>query len=77
MSETTTAGEKVAEANELAGLRREMEKLADHMSALDGNAIECEVAEGILRALLEGDSASSIIDDFDLVSDEDGDEEGI
>lgn len=55
---------------ELEGLKCEMEKLADHLAALEGDEFMDPDAVGeMLRCLLNGEMASSIIEDFGLVSD--------
>lgn len=58
------------EERELEGLKREMEKLALHLEADIGD-LESEVVSGILRLLLEGHTAVSIIKEFGLVSESD------
>lgn len=55
------------EERELEGLKREMEKLAQHLEA-DVGDLESEVVSGILRLLLEGFTATHIIKEFALVS---------
>ncbi len=55
----------------LKGLKCEMEKLADHLAALEGDSLMDPDAVGeLLRALLNGETATNIIEDFGLVSDE-------
>ena len=58
------------EEKELAGLRREMEKLADHLDT-DLGDLESEVVGNILRRLLEGAMATTIISEFGLISEGD------
>lgn len=58
------------EERELEGLKREMEKLAQHLEADIGD-LESEVVSGILFSLLEGKTATSIIGEFGLVSESD------
>lgn len=60
-------GEEMRASKELEGMRREMEKLAQHLEADIGD-IESEVVGGILTKLLEGETATSIINEFGLVS---------
>lgn len=51
--------------NELDVLQREMAKLADALEALD-DEMETDVMCGIIRCLLDGLSADSIIEEYDL-----------
>lgn len=62
------------EERELDGLKHEMEKLAQHLEA-DVGDIESEVVSGILCMLLEGHTATNIITEFGLVT-EDGETTG-
>lgn len=54
---------------ELEGLQREMEKVADHLEEhledLDGE-VDGELMVGILRSLLQGASAETIIEGYGL-----------
>lgn len=57
-------------------LRLEMEKLADHLAAIgeeDDALMDPDAVGEIIRSLLEGELATTIIEDFGLVSG--GDEE--
>lgn len=60
-------GEELKASRELEGLKREMDKLAQHLEA-DVGDIESEVVSGILHKLSEGETATSIINEFGLVS---------
>lgn len=51
--------------DEYEELKREMEKLAVVLEALD-DELESELVSGILRCLLDGLSAESIVEEFDL-----------
>lgn len=54
-----------------SSLRLEMEKLADHLAALsdeDDALMDPDAVGELLRALLEGELATTIIEDFGLVS---------
>jgi len=54
------------EERELAGLKAEMEKLADHLDCLDAD-IDAECVADILSDLMNGKTAESIIDQYGLV----------
>lgn len=56
------------EERELDGLKREMEKLADHLAALEGLTIDGDAVGDILRELMAGATAVTIIGEFDLVT---------
>ena len=54
------------EENELAGLKDEMEKLAEQLENL-GDDIDTEVIASMLRLLSNGHTAASIIEEYGLI----------
>lgn len=51
---------------ELEGIKREMEKLAEHLEGF-GDEIDTDVVAGILRELAAGHTAETIIKEYGLI----------
>ncbi len=68
-------GEEVKATKELEGLREQMTAMADHLEdnedVLDG-AVGTETCVGILRSLLQGATAETIIEGYGLQVEESG-----
>lgn len=54
------------EERELEGIKREAEKLAEHLECM-GDELDTEVVAGIIRELVAGHTADSITITYDLI----------